>query len=153
LASNWSTPSLLKPMRLMIACRSGMRNIRGLGVPRLRARGDGAHFDEAETQRGQGVDVIAVLVEASRQAHRVGEVEPHHPYRIRRHGAGQQTGGTGHLEEVDPGHSEAVRGLGIEGEEDHGVTEDRTWPGFYRIATDNAGLRSKVSGRKAKASP
>ncbi|MNZ28088.1 hypothetical protein D3C78_453110 [compost metagenome] len=48
-----------------------------LGVARLRARGDGADFDEAEAQLGETVDGRAVLVQAGRQAHRVGEVQAH----------------------------------------------------------------------------
>jgi hypothetical protein len=53
-----------------------MRNRRGSGC-RLRARRDGADFEEAEAQLGQTVDMVAVLVQAGGQADRVGELEAH----------------------------------------------------------------------------
>ncbi|MNC41963.1 hypothetical protein D3C75_907570 [compost metagenome] len=48
-----------------------------LGVARLRTRGDSADFDKTEAQLGEAVDGRAVLVQASCQPHRVGEVQAH----------------------------------------------------------------------------
>ena len=48
-----------------------------LGIAGLRARGHGAHFDEAEPQCGEGVDVRAILVQAGCKPDRVGEAQSH----------------------------------------------------------------------------
>ena len=55
-----------------------------LGVARLRARRDGADFDETEAQLGKAVDGRAILVQAGGQADRVGEVQAHDRNRQRR---------------------------------------------------------------------
>jgi len=88
-----------------------------LGISRLRARRDGTDFDEAEAQRCQRVDVLAVLVQPSSQTDRVAKVEPHHLHGVRRYRLGHQTTGTGRLEEIDTRHPQPVRGFGIEGKE------------------------------------
>ncbi len=46
-------------------------------VARLRARGDGANFDEAKTECDESVDVIAVFIQARREADRIGEIQTH----------------------------------------------------------------------------
>ncbi len=61
-----------------------------LGVARLRARGDGADFDKAETQLGEAVDGRAVLVQTGGQAHRVREVQAHDIHRHLRRSLAQQ---------------------------------------------------------------
>jgi hypothetical protein len=54
------------------------------GVSALRARRDRADFDKAEAERGERIDVFAILVETGREAHRVRKVDSHHVARARR---------------------------------------------------------------------
>ncbi len=51
------------------------RNSRGLRIARLRARRHRADFDVAESQRAQRVEVVTVLVETRRQAHRMRKAQ------------------------------------------------------------------------------
>jgi hypothetical protein len=87
------------------------------GIPRLRTGGDGPYLDGAETKRCQRIDVVAVLVQTSRQTNRVGEAETHDLHRVGRHRTGQQAGGASTVEQADTGHSDPMRSFGIEGEE------------------------------------
>ena len=57
--------------------------MRGFGLPGCGSRRDGADLDEAEAQRQQRVDVLAVLVQARGQADRIGEGEAEGPGRQR----------------------------------------------------------------------
>ncbi len=95
-----STPSLLKPRRLMSASALGQPEQAGLRIARLRARCDGAAFDEAEAERRESVDVRGVLVEAGGESDPVGKVEPHR---------GDRRGGRARRERLH--ESEARRGV------------------------------------------
>jgi hypothetical protein len=53
-----------------------------LRVARLRQRRDRAHLDKAKTHRAQAVDAAGVLVQAGRQAHAVGELQPRQHDRV-----------------------------------------------------------------------
>jgi len=89
-----------------------------LRIAGLRARGDGADFDEAETQREQCIDVLAILVQAGGQADRIGEGQPEHGARHRRDACGQQRRGAGAVGQVQCGQAEAVGALGVEREQE-----------------------------------
>ncbi|MNK96990.1 hypothetical protein D3C87_1173020 [compost metagenome] len=52
-----------------------------LRIARLRTRSDGADFDKTETQLRKAVDGRAILVQASRQTHRVRKVQAHDIHR------------------------------------------------------------------------
>ena len=106
----------------MMACAFGQAEQARLGVAGLRARRDGADFDEAEAERGQRVDVVAVLVQPGGQADRVGEGQSHHGagrcFDARREQA-QQAQPVGI---PDGTHAEAVGGFSVEAEK-HGADE------------------------------
>ena len=86
-------------------------------VAGLRARRDGAAFDEAETERGETVDVRGILVEAGGKADPVGKLQSHCG-----DGRWQRTRNK-RLHEPQPRRGvearerHAVRGFGVEGEE------------------------------------
>ena len=61
-------------------------------IARLRARRDRADLDEAETECGERVDMLGVLVEACGQADRIGKLDLHHAYRGPRNGWRKETG-------------------------------------------------------------
>ena len=63
--------------------RGGLRQAEDarLGVARLRTRGNGADLDETEAQLGEAINGIAVLVQAGRQSHGIGELQAHHLHR------------------------------------------------------------------------
>ncbi|MNV89386.1 hypothetical protein D3C71_1836730 [compost metagenome] len=56
----------------------------GFRITRLWPWRHGTDLDETKTQLGEAVDGRTVLVQASRQAHRVGEVQAHDGHRQRR---------------------------------------------------------------------
>src|SRR5690606_36830662 len=56
----------------------------------LRARRDGADFEETEAQGCQRIDVAAVLVQAGSQSNRIGEAQAHHGAGRSRCDPGQQ---------------------------------------------------------------
>ena len=104
-------------MRLMMRLPLRQAEQARLRVARLRPRRDGADLEEAEAQRGQRVDVLAVLVEAGGQADGVGEVEPHHAHRLAGgHGAGD--GQVQRQRRAHAGEGQVVGGFGVEREED-----------------------------------
>jgi hypothetical protein len=75
-------PWLLKPMRLMMACRSGRRNRRGFGLPGC-GRGVTVPISmKPKPRRARPSMQLAVLVEAGGQADAVGEFEAHHAHRL-----------------------------------------------------------------------
>ena len=47
----------------------------------LRPGRDRAHFDEAEAERGERIDVLAVLVQPGGQTDWIGKFEPHRLHR------------------------------------------------------------------------
>ena len=87
-------------------------------VARLRPRGDGAHFDEAEAQAEQGVDVFAVLVQPGGEAHRVGEGQSEDPGREGARAPAEQALQAGAVQRLERRQSQAVRALGVEGEQE-----------------------------------
>ena len=74
------------------------------GVARLRARGNGTHFNGAEPHGGQTIHGNRILVQTCRQPHRVVEGQPHDLHRLRRHpahqlvGKAQAAGSTNHVQ-------------------------------------------------------
>ena len=84
-----------------------------LRVAGLRARRHRADLDEAEAERGQRVDVFAVLVEPGGQADGVGKVKPHHRDRVRLERTGEQAGNAGAVEKIDAGHTQTVGEFGV----------------------------------------
>lgn len=85
------------------------------GVARLRARRDRADLEEAETEAGEAVDRLAVLVEPGGEADAVGKAQAHDLDRARRLrlGGGQQLAGI-----VQAMQGEVVGGLGVEREQE-----------------------------------
>ena len=61
-----------------------------LGVARLRPGGHGADLDKTETQLGEAIDGITVLVQARCQPHRIGKIQAHHTHRQAGRGLAQQ---------------------------------------------------------------
>jgi nucleotide-binding universal stress UspA family protein len=90
---------------------------------RLRPRGDGTDFDEAEAQRRQRIDVLAILVEPGGQANGIGKAESHHRHGIRWHRIRQQAARAGCPQQVDARHADAVCDFRIEREKE--VAEKR----------------------------
>ena len=88
-----------------------------LRVARLRPRRGGAHFDEAEAERAERVEVVGVLVQPRGQADRVGKAQPERFHRqvLRRpRDEAQQVAAVGHVQAVE---GQPVRGLRIEREQ------------------------------------
>ena len=69
-------PSLLKPMRLMIARSAAQAEQARARIARLRAWRDRADLDKGKSLPQQPGEGLAVLVEARRQPERVRQVEP-----------------------------------------------------------------------------
>ena len=111
-------------MRLTMARCSGRRNRRGCRVAALGQGGYGAHFDEAEAQRGQRVDVFAVFVEAGGEADGVGQGETH-----KLCGAGVAL----------YGGQDAAAGGGFEGVEGEVV-------GFFGVEAEDEGAEQGIHG-------
>jgi hypothetical protein len=105
-------------MRLMMAWAWGRRNRRGLGIAGLGPGRHRAHLDEAEAEVAQGVDGLAVLVQASGQAHRVGEVQAHDPLGQDRHLGQEQLEQAQGVGLAQAGHGEVVGGFRVEPEEE-----------------------------------
>ncbi len=82
------------------------------GIARLRPRRDAAELDEAEAECGERVDVLGVLVEARREAHRVGEVEAHDAHRGARDPCLEKNEASSASRRVD-----LMRGFGVERKE------------------------------------
>jgi hypothetical protein len=148
LASRWSTPRLLKPMRLMMASAAGQAEQAGLGIAGLGPGRHRAHLDEAEAELAQGVDGLAVLVQAGGQAHRVGKVQAHHPL-----GQGGDPGQEG-LQQAQavgvpqPGHGQVVGGFRVELEqqgfgEGVGIHDREGYKGKARESYKGQGTRYK----------
>ena len=91
------------------------KRIRGKisGTPQRPRLADAEGIRPVREGRGQRVDVFAVLVHTGGQANRIGEIDPHDRYRIRRHRPGHQAGRSRCLEPVDASHADAVRGFGV----------------------------------------
>ncbi len=68
-----ATPSLLKPKRLMMPSSGIEPEQPRPRIARLRLRRDAARLDEPEAEPQQRVDHLGMLVEAGRQADRIGE--------------------------------------------------------------------------------
>jgi hypothetical protein len=64
------------------ALRSRQTKQARLGIARLRARCDRADLNETEPERGECIDIAAILVQSCRQSDRIGEGQPHHLARI-----------------------------------------------------------------------
>ncbi len=77
LARNRSTPSLLKPIRLISASASGSRKRRGLGLPGCARGVTVPHSMKPKPSVGERVDVRGVLVEARGEPDAIGERESH----------------------------------------------------------------------------
>ncbi len=156
LRTSASTPSLLKPRRLITALCSRQAEHARLRVARLRPRRDRADLDEAEAQRQQRIDVRAVLVQAGGQADRVGEGQAEGLGRQRRRRSRQQrieAGAVGRLHRLQ---AEPVRALGIEGEQEgagesvHAVRRRRT---SQARPPKNSRTTTIASTRRCTASP
>ena len=80
-----------------------------LRVARLRARRDGADLEETETERGQRVDMVAVLVQPRGQPDRIGELEPHATHRIGRRARGDHPAEMQAVQHVEPAQRHRVR--------------------------------------------
>ncbi len=124
----------------MMPCACRQAEHARFGIAGLRARRDGADLDEAETERGERVDVGAVLVQSGRQADRIGEGQSHHLARIVRRAfddQAQRAQAMRGLQRIERG---VVGGLGIEGEQggaqqlEHGsvfLDDNRDREGFF----------------------
>ena len=86
-----------------------------LRVARLRTRRDGADLDEAETERAECVEVLAVLVQPGRKPDRVGKLDAeraHRQFRGRRRcDETHQAAALGHAQRVQ---RQAMRGFGFQ---------------------------------------
>jgi hypothetical protein len=94
----------------MIARSSVNLNRRGLGFPSWATGGDGAAFDEAETQFRQAAQSLAVLVQPGRQTDRIGQPQT----RDRRGQNGIVGGRLRQGDRLQGPDRKAVRGLGIQ---------------------------------------
>src|SRR5690554_4445189 len=87
------------------------------GVARLGLRGHGAHLDEAEAQRSQGIQVVGVLVEPRGEAHPVGKAQPHHLHRILHPLAPEPPRQSQSSGDIEPPEGDPVGGLRIQAEQ------------------------------------
>jgi hypothetical protein len=83
----------------------------------LRARGHGAAFDEAETERGETVDVRGILVETGGKADPVGELQSHCGDGRWQRARDERLHDSQPRRDVEARERHAVRGFGVEGEE------------------------------------
>ncbi len=109
-------------------------------IARLRARRHGAHFDEAEAERAQRIDVGAVLVQARRQPDRVRERDAHHRAGLRRHARADAARQPQRMRALELVQREVVRVFGVHrkqqraGKRIQGVEHDREDVGRQKAA-------------------
>ena len=87
-------------------------------IARLRTRRDRPDLEEAEAERGERIDVLAVLVEPGGEPDRVRELEPHRLDREPGQGPAGKPRQPAAREELERRQRELVRGFGIEVEEE-----------------------------------
>ena len=112
----------------MTASCSGRRNMRGFGLPGCGARRRRADLDEAETERGERVDVRAVLVETGGESDRIVEAQAEHVDRQRLRPRGEQRVEARAVRGFDRGEAEIVRALGVEAE------QERAGEGVHQVS-------------------
>src|SRR5690606_12832407 len=117
-------------------------------VARLRTRRGGADLDEAETERGERVDVGAVLVESRREADRVVELQAERLDRQRCRCLRDQRHKPAAMRRLDRSERDIVRALGIQAE------QERAGEGVQRIqwAPPSAAISPTIPNRKVRTS-
>ena len=91
----------------------------GLGIPVLGPRGNGANFDEAESESSEGVDRVAFLVQPGRKAHLIWKAEAHAFDRLARpEPSGHSVENPATLSESQSSERQVVGTLGVESEEE-----------------------------------
>jgi hypothetical protein len=123
-----------------------------LRIALLRARGGGSDLKKSETQRPQGIDVGAVLIQSRGQAHRVGKLDVPKRLRHRPAALGDQGIQPQSIGRRQPGQSEVVRPLGIH-QHEQGSNEAihaGSWPGWGRLEVFGAHARPALRGAQVR---
>ena len=111
----------------------------------LRSRCDRADFEETEAQSGQGVDVVAVLVQPGGESDRIGKVDAHHFHRA---GGGrfcQDAEQTGRFHEGHAAQADTVCTFGILGKKELANERiEHDGVGLWRHADRHARQGSKM---------
>ena len=87
-------------------------------VPRLRPRRDRSHFDKTEAERGEGRDVLPVLVQSGGEADRVRKIKPHGAHGKPRRVSSHKTGKAEFVQALERRQAQPVRPLRIEREQE-----------------------------------
>ena len=117
LARNRSTPSLLKPSRLMSASASGSRKRRGFGLPGCGRGVTVPHSMKPKPSAARPSMCAAFLSRPAASPTRLGNCEPHRRDRRRRRARRERLHDPEARRDVEARERHVVRGLGIEREE------------------------------------